>query len=420
MIQFHMLKFLKSLFDTPVGPESPAATAVETPSDHTSRPEMVTTSSCSEGCSEAITLAVAVTEKSGDLASAALESAVKSQAQLDAELIASQAWIDAVTRGEQAWIVKMEALLAAVQAAQEDGRAIPLMMLSQYFWLKTPTPELGTSRFVDELRDRIEKDLSVKSFRTYIENKTKTRWNSYPRSVDFYVGEYLQVRPSYLDGLRDLFERIPERIGIVGEHYDTLSAGEKEFRPAAGGDNLLRFKGFLTKYAQAHLPGVTPLDFFPGDSPRYIRDYFESDIKTSGYLLLWAMMGFVQVSRGSGIPSSTSQIGIEFEKQLISEISEKFPAAHIEPTPVTGDQGADVILILDGVKIVIQAKKYTGVVGNAAVQEVFAAMQFYDADYAMVVTNSRYTAAAQTLATKIGVELATAGDYLRKIHQFLI
>lgn len=104
----------------------------------------------------------------------------------------------------------------------------------------------------------------------------------------------------------------------------------------------------------------------------------------------------------------------------MAEIADKFPAAHIEPTPTTGDQGADVIMVVDGVKIVIQAKKYTGVVGNAAVQEVFAAMQFYDADYAMVVTNSRYTPAAQTLATKIGVELATADDYLRRIQQLLV
>ena len=105
---------------------------------------------------------------------------------------------------------------------------------------------------------------------------------------------------------------------------------------------------------------------------------------------------------------------------MIAEISEEFPAARIDPTPVTGDQGADVILVIGGVKIVIQAKKYTGVVGNAAVQEVFAAMQFYDADYAMVITNSRYTTAAQTLASKIGVELATSGDYLRRIQQLLI
>lgn len=344
---------------------------------------------------------------SSDVAPLVHQPAAKSQAQQDADLIASQEWVDALSRGEQDWATKMEALLAAVQSAQEEGRSIPLMMLCQYFWLKTPAPERGTSKLIHELRDRLEKDLAVESYRAHIENKTKTRWSSYPHSVDFYVGEYVQVRASYLDGIRALFENIPACVSVVEEHYETLSTAERELRPSAGGDNLLRFKGFLTRYAQEHLPGVTPVDLFPGNTPRYIRDHFKSDIDTSGYLLLWALMGVVQVLRSASSQSSTSQIGIEFEKQLIAEISEKFPTARIEPTPVTGDQGADVILVIGGVKIVIQAKKYTGVVGNAAVQEVFAAMQFYDGDYAMVVTNSRYTVAAQTLATKIGVELAT-------------
>lgn len=417
-----MLKLLKLLFGAPVASQSPTIgnAAIESPCDRVASPEVEAESVYSEEGIAAGSIAVATRDGASDLVPVVHQAAVKSQAQQDAELIASQAWMEAVSKGEQAWVVKMDALLATVQSAQEEGRAVPLMMLSQYFSLKTPIPELGTSKLIDELRDRIEKDLSVKSYRTYIENKTKTRWNSYPHSVDFYVGEYLQVRPNYLDGLRDLFEKIPERVGIVEEHYDALTAGEKEFRPATGGDNLLRFKGFLTKYAQEHLPGVTPLDFFPGSTPRYIRDHFQSDINTSGYLLLWALMGVVQVSRSASSQSSTSQIGIEFEKQLIAEISEKFPTARIEPTPVTGDQGADVILVVSGVKIIIQAKKYTGVVGNAAVQEVFAAMQFYDADYAVVVTNSRYTVAAQTLATKIGVELTTAGDYLRRIEQLLV
>ncbi len=422
-----MLKILRTLFGAPAVPQTPAGNdATEDIQGHHTGHRVVEQAEPSvvHGASEA-RLEEVVEVQPGPGAEPAPEPVPqipvpKSQADIDAELHASPSWIDAVAKGEQSWSENMDTLLGAIKLAQDEGRAVPLMMLSQYFWLKTPMAELGTQKLLTELRDRIEKDFAVKSYRTYIEDKTKTRWNSYPRSVDFYVGEFLQVRPSYLVGLRDLFERIPERIAVVEGHYDTLNAGVKEFRPAAGGDNLLRFKGFLTKYAQEHLPGVTPLDFFPGDSPRYIRDYFQSDIKTSGYLLLWAMMDVVQVSRSGAAPSSTSQIGIEFERKLIAEISERFPAARIEPTPATGDQGADVILVVDGVKIVIQAKKYTGVVGNAAVQEVFAAMQFYDGDYAMVVTNSRYTPAAQTLATKIGVELATADDYLRKIQQLLV
>ena len=416
-----MLKLLKLIFGAPVEAQHPAHGAADVqPADIQPAFEVVhTDSTCLQDGAATESIEVAL-EKPPTPPSVVSQPAVKSQAQIDEDLVASEAWLGAVATGEKSWSSKLDALIAAVQAAQQEDRTVPLMLLSHYFWLKTPMPELGTTMLLNELRERVEKDFSIKSYRAYIENKTKTRWNSYPRSVEFYVGEFLQVRPSYLDGLRDLFERIPELIAIVEEHYAVLSTTEKELKPSAGGNNLLRFQGFLTKYSQEHLPGVTPQDFFPGDSPRYIRDYFGSDIKTSGYLVLWGMMGVVQAKRSSGATSSTSQVGIEFEKQLIAEISEEFPAARIDPTPVTGDQGADVILVIGGVKIVIQAKKYTGVVGNAAVQEVFAAMQFYDADYAMVITNSRYTTAAQTLASKIGVELATSGDYLRRIQQLLI
>lgn len=414
-----MLKILRTLFGAPAAANAPTdspeaddiqSNAVPLPESESSPPQVEQRDSSVLRVEAETHVPAAVVQKPQP----------KSQPEIDAELVRSPSWVEAVAKGEAAWSENMASLLATIRSAQEEGMMVPLMLLSQYFWLKTPTPELQTTKLIDEVRNRIEKDFDIKAYRLHIENKTKTRWNSYPRSVEFYVGEYLQVRPSYLEGLRDLFIRIPERVSIVEAHYEALSAGKREHRPAAGGDNLLRFKGFLRKYAQEHLPGVTPKDFFPGDAPRYIRDYFQSDIETSGYLLLWGMMDVVQVSRGGGASTSTSQIGIEFEKKLLAEIADKFPAARIEPTPITGDQGADVIMVVEGVKIVIQAKKYTGVVGNAAVQEVFAAMQFYDADYAMVVTNSRYTPAAQTLATKIGVELATADDYLRRIQQLLV
>ena len=343
----------------------------------------------------------------------------KTQAELDAELVESSEFKEAVEDGMRAWEQKLEALIAKVRTAQSEGQLVPLMLLTQYFWLQTPHSEIRTELLIQELRARIEKDLSIKDYQTYIEDKIKTRWNSYPRTLGYYVGEFRQLRSCYLDGLTDLFERIPERVGIVEEHYAELKLAEVEFRPTAGENQMMRFRGFMTKYAQQHLPGVTPLDFFPERVPRYISDHYASDIQTAGFLLLWGMVGVVAVARAEHT-QSTSEVGIQFERQLITEITEHLPDANIEPTPVTGDQGADVIVLAGGVKIVIQAKRYTGVVGNAAVQEVFAAQQFYDADYAMVVTTSRYTPAAQALAAKVGVELATSSDYLRRIQQMLV
>ena len=74
-------------------------------------------------------------------------------------------------------------------------------------------------------------------------------------------------------------------------------------------------------------------------------------------------------------------------------------------TKATGDQGADVLATKDGRVVIIQAKNYRGTVGNAAVQEVTAAVRFYSGDEGWVVTNSMFTAAARELAQRTGVRL---------------
>lgn len=74
-------------------------------------------------------------------------------------------------------------------------------------------------------------------------------------------------------------------------------------------------------------------------------------------------------------------------------------------TQASGDQGVDIIATKNGKKIAVQCKLYGLPVGNKAVQEVFAAKQHIDADYAMVVTNSSFTKSAKELANTTGVML---------------
>ena len=56
-------------------------------------------------------------------------------------------------------------------------------------------------------------------------------------------------------------------------------------------------------------------------------------------------------------------------------------------------------------KIVIQAKNYSGNVGNKAVQEAFAAKSHYNCHLAMVITNSYFTKSAQEVSKTTGVVL---------------
>ena len=74
-------------------------------------------------------------------------------------------------------------------------------------------------------------------------------------------------------------------------------------------------------------------------------------------------------------------------------------------TPVTNDFGADLVISKSGKKTVVQAKRYQGKVGSFAVQEVVAAIKYYQADQALVITNSQFTASAHELAIANGVTL---------------
>jgi restriction system protein len=113
--------------------------------------------------------------------------------------------------------------------------------------------------------------------------------------------------------------------------------------------------------------------------------------------------------------------GYGFEKFL----AELFQTAgfEVEGTKLSGDQGADLFVTRLGKKIVIQAKNYSGNVGNAAVQEAIAAKSFYNCDEAMVVTNSYFTRSALELANTAGVRLVSRRElqvYLDDYNQQII
>lgn len=95
--------------------------------------------------------------------------------------------------------------------------------------------------------------------------------------------------------------------------------------------------------------------------------------------------------------------GIEFEnfiKKLF--IAMGYSA---DTTKASGDQGIDVIVEKNGIKFGIQAKCYSGTVGNSAVQEAVAGRLYYGLDKVIVITNSRFTKAAIKLAASNGAVL---------------
>lgn len=107
-----------------------------------------------------------------------------------------------------------------------------------------------------------------------------------------------------------------------------------------------------------------------------------------------------------------SQVLEEDWEDISRMVEEKYQK--IKDLPYSNDYGADLIIGKGFEEIVIQAKNYSGNVGNKAIQEVVSAKVYYKCDKAMVITNSYYTQNAIKTAQESGVILIDR-DELEKI-----
>lgn len=107
-----------------------------------------------------------------------------------------------------------------------------------------------------------------------------------------------------------------------------------------------------------------------------------------------------------------SQVLEEDWEDISRMVEEKYQK--IKDLPYSNDYGADLIISKGFEEIVIQAKNYSGNVGNKAIQEVVSAKVYYKCDKAMVITNSYYTQNAIKTAQESGVILIDR-DELEKI-----
>jgi restriction system protein len=90
--------------------------------------------------------------------------------------------------------------------------------------------------------------------------------------------------------------------------------------------------------------------------------------------------------------------GVEFERWIAIIFQQE--GFHVKTTPGSSDYGADLILEHGESRIVVQTKRYKSKVGVDAVQEVVAAMDYYDAEGAIVITNSTVSRQARALASR--------------------
>lgn len=85
----------------------------------------------------------------------------------------------------------------------------------------------------------------------------------------------------------------------------------------------------------------------------------------------------------------------------------------------SGDFGVDVMARKNGTTFAIQCKLYNHTVGTKAVQEIVSGRIYYKADYAVVVSDNKFTDAAKQLARKSGVILAHHKNLLHKLESII-
>ncbi|RKP44512.1 restriction endonuclease [Cohnella endophytica] len=83
------------------------------------------------------------------------------------------------------------------------------------------------------------------------------------------------------------------------------------------------------------------------------------------------------------------------------------------------DFGADIVFTdREGIRNVVQAKRYTDSVGISAVQEVFSCMRYYKAKKAIVIASAKFTEPCETLAGINHVKLLDRDDLICMIEAF--
>jgi hypothetical protein len=104
---------------------------------------------------------------------------------------------------------------------------------------------------------------------------------------------------------------------------------------------------------------------------------------------------------------------IDFEK-LIGQLFEDMGYA-VRTTAVTGDEGIDLFLQKDGVKEVVQCKRFKGNVGAPIVRDLYGAMIHFNAQKSYLVTTGRITQPAREWVAGKPIELIDGAELMRWI-----
>lgn len=133
-------------------------------------------------------------------------------------------------------------------------------------------------------------------------------------------------------------------------------------------------------------------------------------------LLIWQGMREKQRLQALQLADVDSMSGRDFEEYVAQMLRSQ--GYKIRLTKVSGDYGGDIVAWKDGVVSILQVKRYTSVLGVAAIQQAVTAKAYYHASVALVVTNSYFTAQARQLAKVNGCVLIDRDHFAAWIVNF--
>lgn len=217
------------------------------------------------------------------------------------------------------------------------------------------------------------------------------------RKQDYFDNLLMSIREK---GQEDYIKNFINRFGFEGKKGNSFIVRNHSFEWDRVNDleKVLREKGVELQYNDKQKDLLTLLR-------HYIQEKEENITRES-------------IKKEPQKFSILNRDGSEFEK-LLYRLFEAM-GYKVQAIGRAGDQGGDLIANKNGERILLQAKCYKDwSTGNAAVQQVVAALKYYDCNKAMVVTTSYFTAEAIALAKANNTELISKERLQELLLQYL-
>lgn len=257
-----------------------------------------------------------------------------------------------------------------------------------------------------------------KYFKEHNENISKISTEEY---ISFYYKSFSNIIRS-LDlndsmgilNFKELFKDISfdynDEKNCNSQNIVSYLSNNSQFNPKKSGLSLRILTASLIEYISKgySLEAMLNLLFSFNDILNNLeRKYKEIQVEEDRQRLLLGDIEYEKQLAKAKYDLSRITNGYDFENFL--KILFEKAGYEVIHTKLSGDQGADLIVVKDNRKHAIQAKFFTTPVGNSAVQQVLSSKAIYNADYASVITNNTFTKSAYEAAQANNVQLIDGG-----------